>query len=206
MAFFLLEQYGYNKKIYIGAEEGDIVIDGGGGIGDTALFFANKVGNSGKVISFEFINKNLDIFKKNLEFNPNLSSIIEIVDKPLWSSSSQLIYIEKSDTNTRVTKNPTRNETKSFKTLSIDDYVKNNKILKIDLIKMDIENAEIEALKGAMKTIIKHKPKLAISIYHSFNNYYEIPEFIKSLEPKYKLYIDHFTTLQEEVILFGKVE
>ena len=62
---------------------------------------------------------------------------------------------------------------------------------KITFIKMDIEGAEIEALKGAKNTIINQHPKLAICIYHKPEHLYEIPLFIHDLVPEYNLYIRH---------------
>ena len=63
-------------------------------------------------------------------------------------------------------------------TKTIDDYLPENE--KVTLIKMDIEGAEYEALKGAEKTIKKYQPRLAISIYHNPDDYWRICEVIHS--------------------------
>lgn len=52
---------------------------------------------------------------------------------------------------------------------------------------MDIEGAEVGALLGARKTIMKNKPKMAICVYHKFEDLYKIPCLIKEIEPSYKL-------------------
>ncbi|KKL59875.1 hypothetical protein LCGC14_2210950 [marine sediment metagenome] len=70
---------------------------------------------------------------------------------------------------------------------------------------MDIEGAEFNALIGAKQVLKKFMPKLAISIYHHFDSFIKIPQFINSLNLNYKLYLDHFTTHNEETILFAKV-
>lgn len=83
---FLLEQYYYKHNEIVWVKEGDYVLDAGGCWGDTALYFANKVGYLGKVYSFEFISKNLNVFKRNLNLNMELQKRIEIIELPLWKS------------------------------------------------------------------------------------------------------------------------
>ena len=44
----------------------------------------------------------------------------------------------------------------------------------------------MEALKGAVQTISRFKPRLAISIYHLGSDPYEIPQFLSALCPAYR--------------------
>lgn len=74
---------------------------------------------------------------------------------------------------------------------------------KVTMIKMDIEGSELEALKGAKKTIQRNKPKLAICIYHKPEDMLEIPLYIKSLVPEYKLYVRHHSNSNVETILYA---
>jgi len=80
----------------------------------------------------------------------------------------------------------------------IDDITNN-----ATFIKMDIEGAELNALKGAKKTIIANTPKLAISIYHQLNDLWEIPIYIKQLVPEYKLYVRHHSKTIAETVLYA---
>jgi FkbM family methyltransferase len=66
---------------------------------------------------------------------------------------------------------------------------------KITFIKMDIEGAEFAALKGARRIIKKHKPGLAICIYHNPEDYIRIPKLIKAMAPEYKLFVRHYHKL-----------
>ena len=56
------------------------------------------------------------------------------------------------------------NETSRIVTL--DYYVEEHDLPSIDFIKLDVEGAELDVLKGAAQSIRKWKPKLAISAYH----------------------------------------
>jgi len=62
---------------------------------------------------------------------------------------------------------------------------------KITFIKMDIEGSEYAALHGAARIISACKPRLAISIYHSGEDYYRIPLYLKSLVSEYKFAVRH---------------
>lgn len=74
---------------------------------------------------------------------------------------------------------------------------------KVTFIKMDVEGAELEALKGARKTIMKHHPRLAISIYHKPEDIWEIPAYILSLSEDYRFYIRHYQFSKNETILYA---
>ena len=50
----------------------------------------------------------------------------------------------------------------------MDDLVNDLRLDKIDIIKMDIEGAEHEALRGMKQTLLKYKPILVIEVHHEF--------------------------------------
>ena len=68
---------------------------------------------------------------------------------------------------------------------------------------MDIEGAELDALKGAVHTIQTYRPKLAISIYHKPEDLVEIPLYLMEIMPDYQFYIRHYTTWLEETVLYA---
>lgn len=200
---FLLEQYTYkNKEINIGVKKGDVVIDAGGGWGDTALCFANKVGIDGKVYTFEFISSQIKILNKNIELNPHLASRIEIIKIPIWDKVDEQLTFVDNGSGSKLDKKEAGNNF-TVTTTTIDYFVKSKKIEKVDFLKMDIEGVELNALSGAQYTIQKFKPTLAISIYHSMEDMVQIPLWIDELKLGYKFYIGHYTIHSEETVLYA---
>lgn len=70
-------------------------------------------------------------------------------------------------------------------------------------LKMDVEGAELNALKGAEKTIRKNHPTLAISIYHSDQDMLEIPLWIMSLGLNYTYFIRQHEPIHTDVVLYA---
>ena len=68
-------------------------------------------------------------------------------------------------------KNPIINIVK-IRSLTIDKFIKQKKIEKIDLLKIDTEGHELEVLKGALKTIKEHKVKFILIELH-FSKMYQ---------------------------------
>ncbi len=89
-----------------------------------------------------------------------------------------------------------------IKTIRLDDFCERYKF-KPDLIKMDIEGAEIKALSGALDTIKNCKPNLAISVYHHPAHIIEVYKLILSACPGYKFYLRHYTEGYTETVLFA---
>lgn len=74
---------------------------------------------------------------------------------------------------------------------------------KITLINMDIENSELQALIGAEQLIREHHPMLAISIYHSTEQFFRVPLYILEKFPFYKLYLRQHTTITDDTVLYA---
>lgn len=85
--------------------------------------------------------------------------------------------------------------------ITLDEF-KKHKTKKVDFIKFDIEGAELQALKGGIKTIINDRPQLAVSIYHSPEDFIEIPVFLMRNLENYKFYIGHYSTGVFETVLY----
>ncbi len=86
---------------------------------------------------------------------------------------------------------------------SIDDFVAEQALQRVDFIKMDIEGAELKALQGAEQTLKAFRPKLAIALYHRADDFVDIPSYLESLNLNYEFFLDHFTIHLEETVLFA---
>ncbi len=174
--------YSY-PQINFDVEEGDIVLNCGANSSKSecehATYFASK-SRTGKVYAFEPIPRIYNEFLEDIRGYDNIISI----NKGVWSENT-VAYFEdfggasaiKADGKIRV------------ELIKIDDFVRENNIERVNFINMDIEGAELEALKGAEWTIRTFKPKLVISIYHKPEHFYEIPQYIKSIAPEYKMWV-----------------
>lgn len=69
---------------------------------------------------------------------------------------------------------------KMHPTITIDTFLRKVGV-PVDLIKLDVEGAEMNVLNGAKDSILKWRPKMAVSIYHRKEHLLEIPEFLLSL-------------------------
>lgn len=194
---YLLEQYRYGDKVFI--QPGDVAIDCGSCWGDTALYFAYK--GASKVYAFEFIPSNLHVLDRNCALNPEFCKKLHVIQHPVWSESGVDLSFADYGPASRVGemgKYPSKTTT-----LSIDDLVQDQIGGKVDFIKMDIEGAEVPALNGARNTIVKYKPKLAISVYHRPDDMITIPRLIKEMRNDYKFYLDYYTIVGDEIVLYA---
>ncbi len=186
---------------YVLPRVGDTIIDGGAWEGDTALKFSSELKGNCHIYSFEPENETFKRLTQNVISN-NLSLSVFPVNSGLYSNTSFLKFNTDKD-------NTMQYEIDEFGTCeiyvtSIDEFAQ-IKELQIDLIKMDIEGSEIQALKGAANTISKSQPRLQICSYHKFDDLWEVPILIKELCPEYKLYLGHHSQHLFETIVYAYV-
>lgn len=199
---FLRKGYVYDRiEPAIGPAPGDYVIDGGAAWGDTAILFAWQVGETGRVFSFEFEPTNLEVMRRNFELNPDLGGRIEVVPKALWHESEAMLSFSANGPGTRVGERRSAPREHTVPTVALDDFCRD--LPRVDFLKMDIEGAELQALQGSVAVLRKHRPKLAISLYHNLDDFVSIPRFLTGLDVDYQYFLGHSTIHQEETILFA---
>ena len=153
-------------EMYRKLQEGDIVVDAGAFTGDYTIFAAKKVGPNGLIIAFEPDEKNRKILAHNIEHS-KLNNVI-IVPKGLWNENG-LLNITSDGLHSMVgvpSKDYDANTFTQIEVCRLDDELKRLNIPKVDVIKMDIEGAEIEAIQGCVETLRDSDPFIIIASYH----------------------------------------
>ncbi|WP_374361088.1 FkbM family methyltransferase [Pseudoduganella danionis] len=196
-------QYYYHADhVQVRPEAGDQVIDCGACFGETAVFFATSVGPNGHVYSFDPLPHHVEVIEHNVRQN-GLEQRVSVIAAAVGAQSN---HIASAGERFRDVNSPgfsMQGKEDQFPLLSIDDMVAQRGVQRIDYIKMDIEGFELEALKGAMRTIHSHRPKLAISLYHRIEDFHALPLFLQEHFPFYHFYLDHYTIFGEETVLYA---
>ncbi len=196
----MLDQYEHAE---VRAEPGDIVLDGGAFKGETALWMASRVGAAGRVFAFEFIPAHAAMLRENLARNPDLCDRVEIVSAALWDRSGLPVYCQYAGGGARVSFEDPGNGACVAETLAIDDFLARRNLPGLDLIKLDVEGAELPTLKGAEQTLRAHRPKLAVAVYHSLEDFDTIPRFLDGLGLGYQFRLGHHAPGNSETILYA---
>ena len=185
----------YNLKGLCEVSPGDFVVDGGAFKGETSFWFLSK--GAKKVYAFEGDIQNFGVLLKNIKLNKVEDKIIPVNKLLLDKNGISKIKITGSTSSSILSEEGTEIEC-----ITLDSFVTQNNIERVDFIKLDVEGAEINVLKGAIETIKKFKPKMAISVYHKPDDIITIPTSIHRLLPEAKFYLRHFSNGISETILF----
>ena len=173
--------YGYiNDEINVTVKENDIVIDAGAWIGDFSAYASVK---GAQVYAFEPTPETIQYLKKTQTLNKNIciiekglgdqSGTLSLSYQP-FSGSNKIIFDDSQSIN-------------KIEITTIDEFVETNQLSRVDFIKADIEGAERNMLRGAVKTLRQFAPKLAICTYHLPDDPEVLAKIILDANPKYKI-------------------
>lgn len=158
--FFLNRDYETFETGLIEAliDPGMVVVDIGANVGYYTTKFAKAVGSSGRIYAFEPDEDNYQLLKRNIQEN-HLSNVR--CENMAVSDTDGDIDFYLSDINfgdhrtflssdDRVSNWGNSRKTKKVASVTLDNYLDGQRV---DLIKMDIQGAEVIALKGMEKTL-----------------------------------------------------
>jgi FkbM family methyltransferase len=75
--------------------------------------------------------------------------------------------------------------TETVPVYTLDQILHDGLIPKVDFLKMDVEGAEIQAIRGATRTLKEHMPRLSIAVYHEFANAITLRQLTLDVQPNY---------------------
>ncbi len=176
----------HERLVDIGAFNGDTIRD----------FTARTQGRFDQIFAFEVNATNFKALQKDVQQMPGRERV-KIFNSGIWDSERDITYSIGESQSTVGAVGEGRGHV-----VPLDGVLRNEKVT---FIKMDIEGAEPQALRGAANIIRNQRPKLAICIYHDFAHLWEIPLYIKKLVPEYKIHLRHHTTLEYETVCYATI-
>jgi len=171
-------------------------VDVGAFDGDTVRDFLSRTHSQfGKIHALELNQDNFQLLQKFGRQQPSADRI-HLLNRGAWDEEKTVHFsIGKSQS--------TIGDGEGTGTVApLDDILRGERVT---FLKMDIEGAEPQALRGAASLIREQKPTLAICVYHHFSHLWEIPLFIKELVPEYQLYLRHHTNLEYETVCYAQI-
>jgi len=131
-------------------KEGQIVVDAGAYLGGFSIYAAKKVGKRGKVFAFEPDPKNLKTLKESIK-KSNLKNIV-LINKALGDTVRE-VKLESANHYSSIVIKTSKKTILEVQQTTLDNEMKNLGISKVHFIKMNIEGAEVIAVRGALQTL-----------------------------------------------------
>ena len=168
-------------------EDGAIVIDGGLCDGGTARRFSEM---GYKVYGFEPDKKNFAVAQR---VGAEKNFVVENFGLGSFKHKTSFTHAINPGASRL---DPNGSETVKITTL--DNYVREKNLPRVDFIKLDVEGAELDVLKGAATTIARFKPILALSAYHKWDDFWTLMNFVKSIRSDYEFAMRQFAISKED--------
>lgn len=196
-AYFNPLQY-FTPEMYLHRED-ECIVDCGAFNGDTLKRFIEIHGDSfERYDCFEMDRRAFGELEEYIGKLPeNRRDKISAYQLGVYSRRQKSYYNRKTDTLASALNS---DGTEEANLVALDDVLKGKKVT---MIKMDIEGSELSALTGAQDTIRREHPFLAVSIYHSTEQFFKVPLFIIENFPFYRIYIRQHTTITDDTVLYA---
>jgi FkbM family methyltransferase len=146
------------------AQEGMHAIDIGANIGITTVAIAKRIRRAGKLYSFEPVPEYYKLLKDNVSSNGVEN--VKVYKLAVTDQVGRVPFYEKGDSSGIVSEEGA--EKCEVRTTTVDRFVNEKKIGRIDLINMDCEGSELLVLRGAKETLRQNRIKIFCEIHHDF--------------------------------------
>ncbi len=169
-------------KLFI-PKEGDTVVDIGAHIGHYTIISSMRVGSSGKVVAIEADRENFDMLNRNIKLN-QLTNVVTL-NYAVYSKETKIkLYLPEIESdftiyNTVMTDRAKEGEKYvEVKANTLDNILQSTGITQVNWIKIDVEGAEMEVLKGFTETLEKSKDIAILVEVHGIDLYKPLVEFM----------------------------
>lgn len=156
------------KFIEASVHRGDIVIDIGAHIGLYGVVLGQIVGDKGHVYCFEPTPSTHSVLQKTIKIN-DLSQVVTPRTEALSDAKGQsFFYVSDIDGDNSNTLVGTRGMSKTkvdIDLISVDEFVQDQKLNRLDFIKIDAEGNEHKVLLGMTETILRFQPKIILALH-----------------------------------------
>lgn len=146
----------FRSKIKLGMT----IIDIGANLGYYTAIASRLTGDRGLVVAFEPEPNFFKLLSRNISRN-DLKNVVNFELAIAEKNGLTNLYLsnENKGHNSLINSEELKSSVQ-VKTTTLDDFLASQNIAKTDIIKMDVEGAEILALEGMRDTLIKHQPLL----------------------------------------------
>ena len=147
----------------------NVVLDVGAHIGLFSVLAARCMGNSGKVVAFEPTPSTFRLLRHTVRIN-RLDQVITPVTAAVGHESGEIsFYVSDNaadNSNSLVAyKTDRKLHAVTVPLTTIDRQVKEQGLSRVDFIKIDVEGAEYDTLRGARETLLTYKPRVILAIH-----------------------------------------
>lgn len=156
-------------------KQGDTVIDVGANIGCISLKLSKAVGQTGKVIAIEPDKSNFRMMQKNLGLN-NIKNVLLLLYAASYEEKTLRFYLaNKGSIGMHSGLYNNKVHSSSFVEVpatTIDNITNAINIVRVKLVKIDVEGVEIDVIKGMHQLILRDHPIIVVEICAEFLNLY----------------------------------
>ena len=164
-------------------KQGDIVVDIGAHIGRYTIIGSKRVSAQGKVVAIEAHPGNFEMLNRNIKLN-QLTNVIPL-NYAAYSKETKLkLYVPDEELGNSIYHTLMERTGKFLEvnTNTLDNLLQENGVeqQQVNWIKIDVEGAELDVLKGSTNVLSKSKDIALLIEVHGPNNYRPVVEFLNS--------------------------
>jgi len=165
---------------------GDVCIDVGANVGAITVLLAKQTGRTGQVLAFEPGPPYLQKLRSNLDLNPGLKGVVTIVNMGLSDKNGTLFW--QADPEHPYNAGLMSSDGISVPVTTLDQYLFEHNLPRLDFVKIDVESMELEVLRGGREVLTRFQPVVLFETMdwareaRGFDIFKEIEELLDQLD------------------------